>query len=70
MEDAPHDRLAGLDRLIRETEERRVEQMLHIAFLMADEADTTESEESLRQIEALLARMRVQRVMLQSGSSP
>ena len=56
---AAGDRLAALDRLIAVLEERRVEQMLHIAFLMADEADTTEAEAELREIEAALARMRL-----------
>lgn len=57
------DRLAGLDRLIAVLEERRVEQMIRIAFLIADETDTTEAEAELREIEAALARMRVQRLM-------
>ena len=67
MSDAAQDRFARLDRLIAEVEERRVDQMIHIAFLMADDADTTEAEDGLREIEALLVRMRVQRLMQQSG---
>lgn len=61
------DRLANLDLLIGETEERRIEQMLHIAFLMAGDEDTIEAEDRLQQIEMLLAKMRVQRIMQQSG---
>lgn len=68
MVDAAQDRFARLDRLIVEVEERRVEQMIHIAFLMADDANTTEAEDGLREIEALLVTMRVQRLMRQSGS--
>lgn len=63
---AAGDRLAALDRLIAVLEERRVEQMLRIAFLMADEADATEAEAGLREVETALARMRVHRAMQQS----
>ena len=34
--------------------------MLHIAVLMAEDADPTEAEDRLRQIEALLVTMRLQ----------
>lgn len=54
-------RIASLDDLIAQAEERRIEQMLHIAFLMAEDADPTEAEDKLRQIEALLVTMRLQR---------
>ena len=54
-------RIACLDDLIAQAEERRVEQMLHIAFLMAEDADPSEAEDSLRQIEALLMTVRLQR---------
>ncbi|GJD94755.1 hypothetical protein OCOJLMKI_1959 [Methylobacterium iners] len=63
------DRLSGLDRLITILEERRIEQMLHIAFRMAEDADTTEAEAGLREIEAAFARMRVQRMMQQAQSA-
>ncbi|GJD96644.1 hypothetical protein [Methylobacterium iners] len=51
---------SGLSPLIREAEERRTEQTLYMAFLVADDADTDEAEDGLRQIKALLMRMRVQ----------
>ena len=46
-------RVASIDDLIAQLQERRVEQMLHIAFLMAEDADPTEAEDRLRQIEAM-----------------
>lgn len=52
--------------MIAVLEERRIEQMLHIAFRMAEEADTIEAEAELREIETALARMRVQRMMQHS----
>ena len=54
-------RIVSLKDLIAQAEERRVEQMLHIAFLMAEDADPSEAEDRLRQIEALLVTMRLQR---------
>lgn len=63
MAESALNQLAGLDSLIREAEERRVEQMLHIAFLIADDADTAEAEDGLRQMEALLMSMRVQHLI-------
>lgn len=61
MSDIAENRLATLDRLISEAEERRVEQMLEIAAVLAEDKDATEAEDGLRQIEQLLVRMRAQR---------
>ena len=52
---------AALDHLIAEAGERRIEQMLHIATLLAVDDDATEAEADLRQIENLLMRMRAHR---------
>jgi len=51
--------IASLDDLIAQAEERRVERMLHIAFLMAEDADPAEAEEGLRRIKSLLVTMRL-----------
>ena len=55
------DRLSTLDHLISEAEARRVEQMLHIATLLAEDKNAAEAENDLRQIHGLLKRLRVQR---------
>lgn len=60
---------ATLDHLITEAEERRVEQMLHIATVLAEDKDATEAEEGLRQIENLLMRMRAHRAAKPSQRS-
>jgi hypothetical protein len=61
MSDVAEDRLATLERLISEAEERRIEQMIQIATVLADDEDATEAEDGLRQIEELLVHMRAQR---------
>lgn len=61
MSDTAEDRLATLNRLMGEVEDRRVEQMLHIATVLAEDEDPTEAKDGLRQIEELLAYMRAQR---------
>ena len=43
------DRLSTLDHLISEAEARRVEQMLHIATLLAEDKNAAEAENDLRQ---------------------
>jgi hypothetical protein len=53
-------RLSTLDRLITEAEARRIDQMLHIATLLADGESATEAENGLRHIQQLLMRMRAQ----------
>jgi hypothetical protein len=54
------DRLSTLDRLITEAEARRIDQMLHIATLLADGESAAEAENGLRRIQQLLMRMRAQ----------
>ena len=59
--------IASLDDLIAQLQERRIEQMLHIAFLMAEDADPTEAEDKLRWIESLLVTMRLHSRPSQDG---
>jgi len=61
MTELTENRLGTLDHLISEAEARRIEQMLHIASLLAEGESATEAENDLRQIQDLLARMRAQR---------
>ena len=58
------DGLGALDRIIAGAEERRVEQMIHIAVLLADEGDPTETQAELARTERLLRIMRTQRTLL------
>ena len=51
MAELTEDRLSTLDRLISEAEARRIEQMLHIATLLADGESAAEAEDGLRQIQ-------------------
>lgn len=69
MAELTEDRLSTLDRLISEAEARRIEQMLHIATLLADGESAAEAEDGLRQIQQLLMRMRAQRGVEQSQMS-
>lgn len=61
MTDSKQDQLGALDHLISEAEARRVDQMLYIATLLAEDESATDAENDLRQIHGLLKRMRVQR---------
>ena len=70
MADAAEDRLTGLNHLISQAEARRIEQMLHIATLLADGESASEAESDLRQIQQLLMRMRAQRQVEQTQLSP
>lgn len=58
------DGLGALNRIIAGAEERRVEQMIHIAVLLADEGDPTETRAELARTERLLRIMRTQRTLL------
>lgn len=58
------DGLGALDRIIAGAERRRVEQMIHIAVLLADEGDVTETQAELARTERLLRIMRTQRTLL------
>ena len=64
MADAADEGLDVLDRLIREAEARRDEQMLHLADLEAEDQPTNEAEQALQTIEGLLASMRARRTVL------
>jgi len=70
MEEATRNRLGTLDHLISEAEERRIEQMLHIATLLADGESASEAEEGLRQIQQLLMRMRAQQRLERTQLNP
>lgn len=56
--------LGALERIVRAAEERRVEQMILIAVLLAEERDPAEAQEELRRTERLLKIMRTQRSLL------
>ena len=62
-------RIVGVGALITQAEERHVEQMLQIAFLMAEGVDTAEAEDGLRQIELLLVTMRLHARLSRDGQS-
>ena len=56
--------LSALERIIAKAEERRVDSMLQIAFLEADDLNSTEAHADLAAIEKLLKTMRKQRRLL------
>lgn len=56
--------LGAMDRIIARAAERRVEHMIHIAVLLADEKDPTDAQAELARIERLLRIMRTQRTLL------
>lgn len=58
------DGLGALNRIINQAEERRVEQMIHIAVLLAEEGDSAETQAELARTERLLRIMRTQRTLL------
>lgn len=58
------DGLGALGRIIARAEERRVEQMIHIAVLLADEGDPIETQAELARTERLLRIMRTRRTLL------
>lgn len=58
------DGLGALERIIAKAEERRVDTMIQIAFLEADDMDSTEAHASLAAAEKLLKTMRKQRTLL------
>ena len=70
MEKSTKDRISTLDHLIREAEARRIEQMLHIATLLADGESASKAEEGLRQIQQLLMRMRAQQRLERTQMNP
>ena len=56
--------LGALERIITKAEERRVDTMIQIAFLEADDLNSTEAHTDLAAIEKLLKTMRKQRRLL------
>jgi len=56
--------LAALERIIAAAEERRVDQMIRIAVLLAEEQDPSDVQDALRRTERLLKIMRTQRTLL------
>ena len=65
MAEAEEDPLTVLSTLIVQAEEHRVDQMLRIAELLADDQPADEAKRALKTIETLLASMRArQSVML------
>lgn len=58
------DGLGALERIIAKAEERRVDTMIQIAFLEADDLDSTEAHASLAAVEKLLKTMRKQHALL------
>jgi hypothetical protein len=64
MSVAIEDGLCALERIIAKAEERRVDTMIQIAFLEADDLNSTEAHTDLAAIEKLLKTMRKQRRLL------
>jgi hypothetical protein len=64
MRAALEEGLAALERIIAAAEERRIEQMIRIAVLLAEEQDPSEAQEALRRTERLLKIMQTQRILL------
>lgn len=58
------DGLGALERIIAKAEERRVDTTIQIAFLEADDLNSTEAHTDLAAIEKLLKTMRKQRRLL------
>ncbi|MGU3363072.1 hypothetical protein ACLBWX_22435 [Methylobacterium sp. M6A4_1b] len=58
------DGLNALERIIAKAEVRRVDTMIHIAFLEADDLNSIEAHADLATIEKLLKTMRKQRLLL------
>ena len=58
------DGLGALERIIAKAEERRVDTMIQIAFLEADELSSTDAHTDLASIEKLLKTMRKQHALL------
>lgn len=61
MMHAAENQLVELDYLITQAEERRIEQILYIAALSANDESVAKAEERLRHIGKLLASMRAER---------
>ena len=62
MANTAQDRLAVLDHLITQAEERRIQKMLYIAELRADGQNSVEAEDELQRIEELLTVMKARRL--------
>ena len=61
------DGLGALERIIAKAEARRVDTMIQIAFLEADDLNSTEAHADLAAIEKLLKTMRKQRRLLETS---
>jgi hypothetical protein len=64
MIELAEDGLGALERIIAKAEERRVDTMVQIAFLEADDLNSTEAHTDLAAFEKLLKTMRKQRRLL------
>ena len=64
MRAALEEGLAAVERIIAAAEERRIEQMIRIAVLLAEEQDPSDAQEALRRTERLLKIMQTQRILL------
>ena len=62
--------LGAFERLITRAHELRVQLMIHIAFLEADELSSTEAHTELANIENLLKTMQRQRTLLVASGHP
>jgi hypothetical protein len=62
--------LGALDRIIGKAQERRVNTMIHIAFLEADDLSSAEAHAELADIEKLLKTMQRQRTLLTASAHP
>lgn len=64
MNGLAEDGLGALERIIAKAEERRVNTMIQIAFLEADDLNSAEAHTDLGAVERLLKTMRKQRSLL------
>ena len=62
--------LGALERIIGKAQERRVNTMIHIAFLEADDMNSAEAHAELADIEKLLKTMQRQRTLLAASAHP
>lgn len=64
MIELAEDGLSALERIIAKADERRVDTMIEIAFLEADDLNSTEAHADLAAVEKLLKTMRKQHSLL------
>jgi hypothetical protein len=64
MVESAEEAFGALERIISKAQERRINTMIHIAFLEADDLSSAEAHAELADIEKLVKTMRRQRTLL------